>query len=604
MLASWRYGVVLAIIVALYLLPIPFSIMNFDLARDVAIAFSVASGDTWPMEGPMFAGAIHAGPLWYYLFAIPFVFVPSVLPALLWIGALAALKIPLAYMIGARFVDRPTGLLWAMLLILPGWETFESITVLHPSLVATCTLAFLWLVLSYVRDGRPAHLVASGLALAIAFHAHPSTFGLAFLLLAAIIFGHQQKKLPWTTYAWLALATIAPFLPYLVFQAYTGFPDWYGGANYLTNGRNLGDARSVPGDFFGLFATGPVTVADGFASGITGMTWMMFGAYGFVYCAAAAGLAISLVNGRRRLVVAGTLTVFLVLLIAVALIRADTPYHMTYVLWVFASGLIALGLRAWFDFRAWRLVALLAMTFAGIWTITMQANVAISLERGAYRFALLPLFDIKQPRQHGAPMPFVPAYALAANGERLCAAPDVVAHGVLAVHLLHDYAIEARLACGDTSHVYLGGKGAPDSTHWAGISRVIVDTLNLPMRVWIGPVGVTSIVQVIQPAAGTRVPTLQQYPPATDRNEPEVRNTVEFDAASDEIVLVTNTYFTFSPGPRVEATANGVPVPVAARDQASLAYACTSCADGVRWRLDITAPELDRVDIVTIKPQK
>ena len=429
--------------------------MNFDLARDVAVSSSIASGDAWPMEGPSFAGSIHAGPMWYYLFAIPFLLVPSVLIAVSWIGALAALKIPLAYLIGARFVDRPTGLLWSMLLILPGWETFESITVLHPSLVATSTLVFLWFALSYARDGRPAHLLASGLALATAFHAHPSTLGLTFLLLAVIVYRHQRKKQPWRIYAWLAVAAIAPFLPYLVFQVYTGLPDWHGGANYLTDERNLGSLGNLPNDLVGLFATGPATVIDGFASGIAGMTGVTIGGYVFVYCVAVSGLAISLASGKRRLAVAGMLTLFFVLFITVVLIRADTPYHMTYVLWVFASGLIALGLRMWFDLQDWRLVATIAVASAGIWTITMQASVVSSLERGTYRFTLLPMFDIKQPRERGEPMPFIPAYALRASGERLCAMPNVVAHGVLAVHLLHDYAIEARLTCKDVSHIEL-----------------------------------------------------------------------------------------------------------------------------------------------------
>src|SRR4029450_13838835 len=99
-LSSWPIGLALAAIVTLYLLPFPFSVMNFDLARDVAIASAIARGEAWPLEGPIFAGAIHAGPWWYYLFAIPFALGPSVLLAVLWVGVLAALKIPLAYMIG------------------------------------------------------------------------------------------------------------------------------------------------------------------------------------------------------------------------------------------------------------------------------------------------------------------------------------------------------------------------------------------------------------------------------------------------------------------------------------------------------------------------
>ncbi len=592
-------------LVAAYLLPWPFSLMTFDLARDVAIAASLARGDAWPMQGPVFAGAIHAGPIWYYLFAIPFVIAPSVLPALLWIGALAALKIPLAYMIGARFVDRPTGLLWALLLLLPGWATFEGITVLHPSLVATCTLGFLWFALNYARDGRTAYLVAAGLALAMALHAHPSTYGLTLLLLAAIVHRHRRAAQPWWAYALLATATVVPFLPYIALQAYSGFPDWHTAAGFLTDQRNLGSLQNLPKAFVGLFATGPATVVDGFADGTGGMRWLMIGTYVIIYAAAACGLLVSIVAGKRRMAIAGTAAAFFALFLSVVAIRADTPYHLTYVLWVFASGLLALGLRAWFDFRAWRPIGLLAVAFAGVGIASIQVAVATSLARGDYGFTLLPLFDIKQPLAHGAPMPFMPAYALRTNGDRLCAAPNLAVHGALAVHLLHDYAIEARLACEDVPGVRLGGRGDAGTTHWVGISRTIVDAMEIPIDVWAGPIGIASAAQVVQPAKGARVPPLQQYPPATDLNDRRPPATVEFDAAPEEIVLVTNMYFTFSSEPVIEATANGMAVAATARDQVSSAYHCAACGRNslVHWRLQITAPSLDRVDIVTIAPR-
>jgi len=600
--SSWRYGLALAMIVAGYLLPWPFSLMTFDLARDVAIAASLARGDAWPMQGPVFAGAIHAGPIWYYLFALPFAVAPSVLPALLWIGALAALKIPLAYMIGARFVDRPTGLLWALLLLVPGWATFEGITVLHPSLVATCTLGFLWFALNYARDGRTADLVAAGFALALALHAHPSTYGLTLLLLAVIVHRHRQATNPWRAYAWLFLAMLAPFLPYVTFQAYAGFPDWHTASGFLTDERNLGSLRSLPDALVGLLATGPATVVDGFASEIGGMRWVVIGSYALVYATAACGLLLSIVAGKRRAAIAGMAAAFVVNFVGVVAIRADTPYHLTYVLWVFASGLLALGLRAWFDNRAWRPVAMLAIAVAGVGTACIQVAVAKSLARGEYRFTLLPLFDVKQPLAHGLPMPFMPAYALGANGGRLCATPNVAVHGALAVHLLHDYAIEARLACGDVSGIRLGGKGDAGSIHWVGISRTIADGLMLPIDVWAGPIGIAPAVQVVQPTMGERIPPLQQYPPATDLNDRRPPSTVEFDAAPDVIVLVTNMYFTFSSEPGIEASANGMPVPAIARDQVSSAYDCTACGRStlVHWRLHLTAPSLDRVDIVTV----
>jgi hypothetical protein len=365
-------------------------------------------------------------------------------------------------------------------------------------------------------------------------------------------------------------------------------------------GRDLGNVRNLPQVFIGLFASGPATVADGFAARIGGMTWILIGGYGLIYAGAASGLVISILRNKRRMAIVSMGAAFLVLLVTVVAIRAETLYHLTFVLWVFASGLLALGLRAWFGIRAWRPIAVLAVAFASVWTVFIQGSVASSLERGAYRFAFLPLFDIKQPLERGAPMPFVPAFALRASGDLLCAAPSIVVHGVLPIHLLHDYAIEARLVCGDVSHILLGGKGADASAHSVGISRTLVDTLKLPIKAWIGPVGVTSAVQVIQPTAGVSVPSLQQYPPITDMNDGGVPSAVEFDAAADEIVLVTNMYFTSSQV--IEAKANGTPVPVTARDQVSSAYVCGTCARGsrVRWRLDIKAPALDRIDIVTI----
>ena len=332
------------------------------------------------------------------------------------------------------------------------------------------------------------------------------------------------------------------------------------------------------------------------------MTWAMIAGYVILYVVAASGLVVSIVDGKRRTAAVSAMAAFVVTLITVVIVRVDIPYHLTYVVWVFASALLALGVRAWFDIRAGRPVALLTIALAVAGTITTQASVAKSLQIGAYRFALVPLFEIKQPFQHGAAMPFAPMYGLRANGERLCGAPGVTAHGVLAVHLLHDYAIEARLICGDAPRIWLGGRGPEGNTHWAGVSRVLSDALALPIKVWVGAIGVAPVAQVIYPVTGTRIPALQKYPPATDNNAPGSRSTLEFDAVPGEVVLVTNMYFTFSPEPVVEATANGMPVPATTRDQVSSAFICQLCdRDGkVHWRLGITASAIERIDVVTI----
>jgi hypothetical protein len=600
----WFVVVSLATITGLYWLTWPFSITTFDLARDIAIASSIARGDAFPMQGPMLAGAVHAGPLWYYVFGIPFVFAPSVLPALMFVGALSALKIPLAYLIGARYADRPTGLLWALMLILPGWETYEGILVLHPSLVATCTLGFVWFALGYAREGRPAQLVAAGLAWALALHAHPSTYGLGFLLLAAGVYRHRKAKEPARTYLLVAIAIVVPFLPYILFQQQAGFPDWRSATSYLSNPHNLGSLWQVPEAANGLFVTGPAALVDGFAEN-SGLRGFAAPAFGFVYLAAMIGLAISVIGGRRRKAIAGMALAFVILLLSVVAVRADTPFHMTYVLWVFAAGLLALGLRGWLDIRFGYAVAAAAVAFAAATIVALQLSVAGTLERGDYRFTLLPLFDIKRALPRDGPMPFVPAHALAASGELLCASSSISIHGVFAVHLLHDYAIEAHLACRDTSHIWLGGRNSADTPHLAGVSAAFAEALKVPIAEWLGPVGIAPVAQVVHPLVGRQVPMLQTYPPATDLNDRPESHAIEFEASPREIVLVTNIYFTFSAFPEVRAMANGLTISPSVRDQVSSAYVCSVCATDapVRWRLDISAPALDRIDIVTIAPQ-
>ncbi len=554
------------------------------------------------MQGPILAGAIHTGPLWYYLFALPFIVAPAVLPAVLFVGVLAALKIPLAYAIGARFIDKPTGLLWALMLILPGWATFEGILVLHPSLVATCTLLFVWFAASYDQNGKPFDLIAAGVALTLAVHAHPSTFGLAFLLLAAIYRRHRVAKQPVRVYVGLAVAIVVPFAPYIVSQARAGFPDWGGAAGYLSDPHNLGSLRYLVTTLTGLFVTGPTTIVDNFDIESSKSPLFTFGFYGLIYAVAASGLVMSLMKGWRRPAIAGMAAAFLALLVCVVVIRIETPFYMTYVLWVFGAGLLALGVRAWFDLPVWRSAVILIIAVACIGTAYIQASIATTLERGEYAFALLPLFEITQPAAHGEPVPFVPVHSLAKSGALLCSAQSVSAHGALAVHLLHDYAIEARLACGERPHLSLGGLGDSRTIHWVGISRGFAEAVSIPVDAWIGPIGVAPVVQVINPRTGQPVPSLRTYPPATDLNAPEMRRTFQFDATPDEVVLVTNIYFTFTAKPQVFATANGQPIPVVANDQISSAYVCKRCAHDapVHWRLDVMASSFERVDIVTV----
>src|SRR5206468_1414961 len=121
----------IALLMVMYVGAIPFSIVHMDLARDMGIAHTIVTGEALPLQGPVFASAAHLGPVWYYLLAMLLWLTHSWLGTMLAIGAIASLKFPLAYMLGSRLIDGTFGLLWALMLTLPGWNTFESIYLLH-----------------------------------------------------------------------------------------------------------------------------------------------------------------------------------------------------------------------------------------------------------------------------------------------------------------------------------------------------------------------------------------------------------------------------------------------------------------------------------------
>jgi hypothetical protein len=83
-----------------------------DTARDIFYAWQLADGRQFPLEGPVFGAALHGGPVWFYVLAIPLLVTPGWLGLNLWVGLLTGMKYALAYACGARLAGRNFGLLW------------------------------------------------------------------------------------------------------------------------------------------------------------------------------------------------------------------------------------------------------------------------------------------------------------------------------------------------------------------------------------------------------------------------------------------------------------------------------------------------------------
>ena len=241
--------------------------------------------------------------------------------------------------------------------------------------------------------------------------------------------------------------------------------------------------------------------------------------------------------------------------------------------------------------------------------IVLAIGAARTFSHGLYPFAVWPLFDVRQPYQDGLPVPFAPAYAIAAIGDALCANRTVVAHGVLAFHLLHDYGLETKLQCAVPPAIRLGGAEPSDAAHVAGLSRVVSRGAQRGAA-WVdpiadaGPMSLFPVRRVISPAAGASPAVPGTFPPTRYTFGAPARVTLQFDARCDEIVVVTNMYYAFASDPKVVAILNGKTVQPAAADALSAAYACSDAApeSAATWQLQIASPEPDRVDVITVTP--
>ena len=592
---------VLAGLALLYLATIPFAITHLDLARDVSTALAIARGEAFPLQGPIFAGRIHLGPIWYYLLALPLAMTSSWMVAVAWIGILGSLKLPLAYAVGVRLQDRETGLLLAILMLLPGWITFETLLPLHTSLVATCTLLFVLALLRYAANARPADLGLAGLAYALALHAHPSTFGLGFILLVVVVQGLLRRSLSLAAFACLMAGAALPFLPYLVAQVRTDFPDWRQAAQYLADDRSVGSAAALPELLYGIVVKGPLTLGRAFMSDLWGATFVTVGIAVTAWIAGLGGACFALARNVQRARIAAGAIATLIAASTVVLVRSWTPYYMVFVIWIFAAITLALGMRALCAVAALRRVVAGLAALMVVWIAVTQVVIAHTLTEGAYRFAFFPLFDVKRADSAAGPMPFVPAFAMSSSGRWLCAASAPHVHGSYEVHLLHSYAVEAILRCGRVAGITLGGEAGDGAAQWSGVSRRIRSALPMTTSTELGPVGLARVAQVIHPTTGSPIPESIHYPPASGTFGAPYVNAIEFDASAGEVVLVTNAYFAFNLDPTIIAFANGKPVAAAAQDRVSTAYACVECgAKPVHWRLEVTTSAFYRIDIVTV----
>src|SRR5258705_9809985 len=325
--------------------------------------------------------AIHFGPVWFYLLALPLWIQDSWLSLVLFEGFVCGLKFPLAYYCGRKLLGSEFGILWAAALLLPGWSCMEPLVPFNPNAIGTACFATLAVALRCM-EGSPKwrHVALLGLAIGFAIHVHPTTAPVALLALAAYRARRTAPQIMATS-ALLALGAMALFVPYLMSQAVSGWPDWQGAHHYVASQVGLGTIARLPGLIAGEVFWGP-RIAAQYLAGWSEPASLAIGAF---VCALAA-MPFALVRFERQREARRLLWIFAASGVAlsawVLLLRPTTPFYFTYVVTPSLAGVIALGVHMAIRSSRRAPFAIGAASAALVLGVGMTAGMAMKSESG------------------------------------------------------------------------------------------------------------------------------------------------------------------------------------------------------------------------------
>lgn len=447
-----------ALVSLLYLLALaayPQAALIVDSGRDLAWGVSIARGDAMPLYGPGLNGIWQLGPAWYYLLA-GLLGIGGSIGATAWLlGMLAAAKIPLMYRLGFELKGSATGLACAAAISLPGWSSLGALVLSHTMLVETLVLAtLLAALLALVRD-RIALAIGASLLAALSIHAHP----------AAVVALPAAAWMVWRTLwrpgrrAWLLLAAAAfalPFLPALVVEARSGWPQLQGTADYFGATDYLARLQRLPRVMLGA-SLGQLQLVQQFLvpPGPWGSGASVLMAVAFL--AAAAGVLRRLRDDATTRVALALGCVAWGLLVA---LREITPAWMTFACAPLGASLLGIGWQAlWpsrWQQRAAVAVAVLALLLSGLFLAERFRVV----QGGLQYLPSAALVDIAVPPHRDPPVRFwMPAWGHDSVARLLCdGSGDVSLHGDLAAAMNFGQGVAAALHCDLAEQVLLGGE--------------------------------------------------------------------------------------------------------------------------------------------------
>ena len=196
-----------------------------DQVRDGMTALGILSGREFPLVGPLVASSqiYLAGPLYYYLVAIPYAFSTNPAVGVGFLNLLNLTSVYLTYRLGTEMFGTPVGTVAAALYAVFPMAVLSSKALWNPGFLPFFTSVFLLTLWRYLQDSRPWRLGALIALVGILLQIHMS--GAIFAVLLPVALWLYRSPLPLRPLVAGLLCAALLYAPYLVFEAQHGFPD-------------------------------------------------------------------------------------------------------------------------------------------------------------------------------------------------------------------------------------------------------------------------------------------------------------------------------------------------------------------------------------------
>jgi hypothetical protein len=592
-LRAWPW---LALLMLVHVLAYPWSTVIVDSARDLYWATQIADGGEWPLRGPVIYYLGNLSPLWYFVLAPVVAATHSQTAVAVFIGLLAALKFPLAFVLGRELGGRRLGLVFAALLALPSWSIVQLMVATHTNLVETLVLLFGLCLTRWVKfdDGR--WLAASGLVFGLALNAHPTTALLALPAAALWLTQARARRPMWASLALGTLLALLPFVPVLIAEWREGWPLITKLGTYAGERTGTLSLERYLGTLDGAVLGGIRMVAEHWVG--SAARWPLWIGFGAVTALGLLGLPFAVHDARRRVLV----LVLLPLVLAIpAMLAASRPGVVAYMLFhwqaLFAL-LLAFGVARWLHGRngARRAHGIAALA------LLLSASTSLALigraEQGLIR---MPITELGLLERHDLPVEGVallPVYRADRLGAALCGAdkPQVF-HADLALLVESMLIRSARWRCAAPPVRVIGGADEREADHWIGLPPRVMQELGIDATARLGGWPLARAQRVVAPAASQAIPEGTLYPPRTVASaEREV--SLRFTTAGGARLIVANPITHVAVLRELRAEADGKPITGTALTNVSTLLSCQTCGDrDTEWliRYRSNAPELTEV---------